>query len=124
MKTLALLMLCLGVSCATPIAGTKCDSGVAYCSSPSASLTCQNGTLVPYACPGPKGCSLGSNRAVLCDQSAGVVAATPCFPEYAGRGECSADGSSLLTCVNGQWAQASCGPGLTCKDVDGGAGCR
>lgn len=129
-EALAVLVLALGVGvavlwtgCAIPAVGTRCDAGAAYCSSKTAALTCQGGALVPYACSGPKGCTLGPGRAVLCDQSAGAAIGSSCFPEYAGKGQCLMDGTGLLQCLGGSWTAVACPQGTNCKD-DGGVSCR
>lgn len=120
----ALAVLVLGVSgCAIPAAGTRCEAGVAYCSSKTAALACRGGVLAQYACSGPKGCSLGSGRAVLCDQSSGASDSAPCFPEYEGRAECGADAGVYLVCSKGAWAGVACVKGTACHD-DGGVVCR
>lgn len=122
MKALALLLLCLS-ACAIPVSGTRCDAGVAYCSSATAALSCQGGTLMPYACMGPKGCVLGAGRAVLCDQSQGATAGAPCFPEYEGHGQCAKDGTGYFLCMKGSWVQLACNVGTSCHE-DGGVACR
>lgn len=123
MKTFLLLLISCLAACATPGAGSRCDAGEAYCSSPTAALACQNGMLAPYTCAGPKGCVKGSKSAVLCDQTADV-AGQPCFPEYAGKGHCSADAGSTLQCLNGAWTAVACDPGKSCHLDDGGVSCR
>jgi hypothetical protein len=130
MKTLAFLLpLFLALSCATtPPAGSPCDAGMAYCTSSTSALQCQDGKLVAFTCLGPKGCTKGPAVAggypVRCDQSAtGNAAGTPCAPEYAGIGHCSPDAGAIVQCRSGSWVALACPQGTQCKD-DGGVGCR
>jgi hypothetical protein len=119
----ALLLLCLA-SCAIPIAGTRCDAGVAYCASLNSALSCQDGTLRTYACTGPKGCQLGNARAVMCDQSVGASAGSPCFPEYEGKGQCAMIAWSTLRCIQGSWVATACPSGTACHADATGVDCR
>lgn len=122
MRTLLpLLMLC---ACGTPKVGQKCSEGDAFCLDARTSLACRSGALAKFDCGGPKGCVVDGQRSVLCDQSGGAAAGTPCFLEYEGRGQCSGDGASILQCLGGLWAQAACPQGQACHSDTLGISCQ
>jgi hypothetical protein len=118
----ALLSLLALLSCAH-VAGTKCDAGAAFCTSATATLACQNGVLVPFACPGPNGCTRHGDRVVHCDQSEGVAPGAACSPEYEGHGNCLGDKTGRLTCKGGLWELSICAVGTRCTD-NGDAFCK
>ncbi len=119
MKPYALLLV-LAVSCVhVPAIGDACKDGVAYCANYDAAIACRDGKLAPFPCPGPKGCMVDSGRNVSCDASKGAKAATPCLPEYEGRGQCSAAETGVfLRCVKGDWVALPCPRGQICA-LDG-----
>ena len=104
--------------------GDPCNTGDGYCQDNGTALTCQSGKLVPYACSGQKGCTKDTTtRQISCDQSAGAIAGTPCFPAFEGQRQCRLDKTGLLQCVQGTWTAAFCPVGLTCHD-DGTVSCK
>jgi hypothetical protein len=119
-----LLVLALFSCVHIPAAGEPCTAEDAYCSSPSTALVCQSRTIVPFTCAGPKGCSLDAQRNVLCDQSRAASPGETCSGAYEGRGQCAADGASLLQCTHGSWAAIACPSGTTCKADGGDFVCR
>ncbi len=128
MKTPALIFVgaWLALSCAHHV-GDVCGSTEAYCGGltddPNGGLSCREGKLFRYECSGPAGCHRDdATRKILCDQSAGAIAATPCTPDNEGKGQCS--GTSLLQCVGGKWNQIACMPGQSCVADAGGVACR
>lgn len=122
---LALWGLSFLVNCATiPKAGAGCDEGSAWCSNSTTALSCRDGVVTAFACPGPAGCVRDSSRHARCDQSMGAVAGGLCLADQEGHGQCSLDGSSLLQCTRGAWVQTACASGSTCHVDPGGLSCR
>lgn len=108
--------------CATPKAGDRCAMGAAYCQGPGACLSCRAGTLVAFECNGPNGCQRDAERNILCDQSEGANAETPCLPAYEGKGQCGPNG--ILQCVGGLWIQIACPSEQQCKSDGSGVRCE
>lgn len=105
--------------------GDACKPADAYCSNYDAVLSCEGGHLVPFACHGPKGCMLGAERAVLCDQSKAAVAGELCLSEYNGTAQCDAkEPGSYLQCLGGSWNRNACPMGRACKDSGGQVSCQ
>lgn len=108
-----------------PTPGESCAGQAAFCGAPEAALACREGVVTSYACSGPKGCTLGAGRAVLCDQSKAAAAGTFCFQEYEGSAQCAAtEAGAYLQCIQGAWVRNTCPPGRTCHEAGGELSCR
>lgn len=123
----ALMALLPLLSCAhIAKVGDVCKDAEAYCLDSHVSLACRDAHLAKFFCGGPGGCAVDSARNVTCDQSSGAIAATPCFPEYEGRAQCSSVlTAAFLQCTQGAWVQLACNPpGTTCQTDTRGLSCR
>lgn len=120
---MALLLLALA-SCVHAAAGDLCHAGDAFCSGTTQALVCTAGVLKPFGCHGPKGCTVTDSRAVLCDQSAGALPGDICFPQYEGKGQCTALPGAYLQCLHGAWVENLCPPGKFCVDGGGSMTCK
>lgn len=98
-----------------PIVGDHCERGEAVCQDSQVLLACQQGRLTQVPCKGPKGCSTEGDR-LHCDVS-GNVAGDPCSTDDEGTGQCSADGSSVVTCEKGAWSTTPCRGARGCRMV-------
>lgn len=108
-----------------PRTGDACQAQDAFCAGPGAAYACRDGRLAPFACLGPKGCTLGAGRAVMCDQSKAAAAGLFCFPEYEGKGQCAAaEPGAYLQCLNGAWVKNLCSEGRACHEGGGELVCK
>jgi hypothetical protein len=111
----AAIVLLFGESgCALAKPGGGCKGDAASCTDKNNALSCQDGKYVAFACTGPLGCAEVDGGAVLCDQSAGAAASSPCAPLYNGLAQCSADQSAVLVCQGGLWQPVVCPGSMTC----------
>jgi hypothetical protein len=92
-----------------PTAGGKCTSNGKYiCTDLSNALLCANGTLVPLACRGPKGCQ-GTGVASECDDDL-ALAGDSCLSTLNESFACSVDHKTELVCKDNKFVVAR-----TCK---------
>jgi hypothetical protein len=90
-------------------AGDKCTSiGKYICADATGALLCQNGTLVPLPCRGPKGCQ-GLGASSQCDDDL-ALEGDACLPTLNESYACSTDHKKELLCKDGKFATVS-----TCK---------
>jgi DNA-directed RNA polymerase subunit RPC12/RpoP len=101
------------------IVGERCGEGGGACTADGRMLRCQDGRLAPFVeCRGPTGCTSEGTR-LQCDQSI----ARPGDACSGQTGACNEEGTALLRCVDGAFAQARRCPG-GCRGEDGVVSCR
>jgi hypothetical protein len=100
---LPLLIVVLAHCGLRPKAGGKCSSNGKYmCTDPSGGLLCDNGTLVPLPCRGPKGCA-GTGSASQCDDDL-AKEGDACVMMLNENFACSTDHKKELICKEGKFA--------------------
>lgn len=123
MRALAVLVAVVMVGCG-PKAGESCSESANVCESSTATLWCDGGKWVRYACPGEFGCFKSTPNSVteLCDFRGSVVG-TRC-PAQSGIGFC-ADGTTFVTCTidngAGVWTAQRCS---SCRTESGSLSSR
>lgn len=121
----ALLLVLFGCTHVPPAIGDRCAAGAAHCLNFQASLACKDGALALFPCSGPKGCAVGADRAVMCDQSQGMAPGEICFPAYEGKGQCmTSEPANILHCAKGSWVKLACPEGTACQSAEGDLVCR
>lgn len=103
-----LLAIVVVMGCGLPGAqptGSGCTDEVPECFSDTRVSICEGGKWADYACPSR--CS--NNQPKVCDWSqAKVGEACPASFDGVGGVACNADGTALIGCRSGKWAEVRC----------------